>query len=84
MQNTEIMPITQLVGEIVKCLIDNPSSIQIEETAGDRTIIIQIKVDKSDIGKVIGKSGRIISSMRTICENIAAKNDKRISIHIID
>lgn len=80
----ESMSITQLVGEIVKCLIDNPEAVKIEESAGDRTVIIQIRVDKADIGKVIGKSGRIISSMRTICENIAAKNDKRVSIHIID
>ncbi len=82
--SNEVMTITQLVSEIVKCLIDNPAAIQIEEATGDRTVVIQIRVDKSDIGKVIGKSGRIISSMRTICENIAAKNDKRVSIHIID
>jgi len=76
--------ITELVKTIVSQLVDNPEEIIIEEKSGNRTTVISITVPKEEVGKIIGREGKIITSIRTICENIAAKNEKRVNIHIID
>lgn len=80
----EIMSITQLVGEVVKCLVDKPEEVTVEEKSGERTTVINIYASKEDVGKIIGKGGRLITALRVICENIATKNNKRVNIHIID
>lgn len=82
--SSEILQISQLIREIVKCLVDNTEAINIKEEHGDRSIVLSITVAKEDVGKIIGKQGKIVTSIRNICENIAAKNDKRINIHVID
>lgn len=84
MSDIQVLEIPQLVKEIVKCLVDDPSKIEIKEDHGERTIVLNISVPKEDVGKIIGKNGKIVSSIRSICENIAAKNNKRINIHVID
>jgi len=78
------MSIVELVRNIIACLIEDPAEIKIEESSGQRTIVITITVPKDEIGKIIGKKGKIASAIRTICENIAAKDNKRVNIHIID
>lgn len=78
------LSISELVREIIKCLVDDLDNIEIKEEHGDRTIVLSINVSKTDVGKIIGKKGKIISAIRAICENIAAKNDRRINIHVID
>ena len=80
----EFIPVKELVGNIIKCLVDNPELIQIEEKSGDRTTVINITVPKEEVGKIIGRNGRIISAIRTIAENISAKYSRRVNIHIID
>lgn len=81
---SNVMNINELLKEIVKSLVDNPDAIDIQEHAGERTTVININVAREDIGKVIGKKGKIITSLRCIMENIAAKNNNRVNIHIID
>lgn len=78
------LSLTEYVRETVKCLVDNQEKIEIREENGDRTTILTISVAKEDVGKIIGKQGTIISSIRRICENIAAKNNKRVNIHVLD
>jgi len=80
----EVNNITELVKTIVGQLVDNPEQVVIEEKSGNRTTVISITVPKEEVGKIIGREGKIITSIRTICENIAAKNEKRVNIHIID
>ncbi len=80
----EVNNITELVKTIVGQLVDNPEKVVIEEKSGNRTTVISITVPKEEVGKIIGREGKIITSIRTICENIAAKNEKRVNIHIID
>jgi len=82
-ENVELA-IHSLVEQMVGCLVDDIDNVKIVPTTGSRTTVINITVNKSDVGKVIGKQGRIISAMRTICENIASKFKKRVDIHVID
>lgn len=73
------------LGEyIVKSLVDMPEKVELSEIESERTTILEIKVDESDKGKLIGKEGRIIKSIRTILQAAAAKNRKRIVIEMID
>jgi predicted RNA-binding protein YlqC (UPF0109 family) len=74
----------ELLRAIVEGLVDEPNEIQINEVSGDRTTVINIIVPKTEVGKIIGKDGRVIVAIRTIFENMAAKNGKRVNIHIID
>ena len=79
-----MLTIPELVREVVECLVDKPESVKIEENSGERTTVINIMVPKEEVGKIIGREGKIITAIRTICENIAAKYSKRVNIHIID
>jgi len=76
--------ITALVRQIVNLLVEDPKDVIIEEKSGSRSSVINIIVPKPEIGKIVGNSGCLITAIRTIGENIAAKNQKRVSIHIID
>ena len=73
------MEIPVLVENIVKSLVDAPESVLIEEKAGHRTSVINISTAREDIGKIIGKSGKVITALRVLIENIASKNGKRVS-----
>ena len=72
----------ELISVIVKAIVDNPDEIKITETDSDHTAVIKLQVAKSDIGKVIGKKGRNIQSIRTILNAVAAKNHKRAVLEI--
>ena len=72
-----------LVEYIVKSLVDEPESVVVNETSGTSVLIIEIQVGQSDIGKVIGKEGRIANAIRTIVKASAAKIDKKVTVEII-
>lgn len=76
------------IEELVRCmavsLVDEVSRIQISEIQGNQTHIIELKVAKEDIGKVIGRQGRTADAMRTIINCAAAKLSKRYILQIID
>lgn len=73
-----------LVEVIVKKLVDNPDSVQISQVGGERSTILELRVDTSDIGKVIGKNGRIVTAIRTLLHAMAKKTDKRIILEVIE
>ena len=73
----------ELVQNIVTSLVDSPDTIKINETVGESVIILEINVSESDIGKVIGKEGRIANAIRTIVKASAAKVNKKVSVEII-
>ena len=73
----------QLVENIVKSLVDNPESVIINETAGESIIILEISAHSDDVGKVIGKEGRIANAIRTVVKAAAAKQDKKVTVEIL-
>ena len=73
-----------LIMEIVKHLVDNPDEIQINEITGQGTDVFELRVAKSDIGKVIGKQGRTAQSIRAILNAASAKNRKRVMLEILE
>lgn len=73
-----------LVKYIAKALVDNPEQVSVAEVAGERATVIELKVAEGDRGKVIGKEGRIIKSIRTIVNSASAKLDKRATVEIIE
>lgn len=73
----------ELVEYIVKSLVDSPDFVDVNETAGSSVIILEISVGQSDIGKVIGKEGRIANAIRTIVKAAAAKSDKKVTVEIL-
>ncbi|MEW6042175.1 MAG: KH domain-containing protein [Elusimicrobiota bacterium] len=74
----------ELVTHIARALVDNPDKVEVKEINGDKSIIIELRVADDDRGKIIGKEGRIIKSIRTIVSSAAAKLDKRISVELIE
>lgn len=72
-----------LVENLVKSLVDSPDEVDIRQTEGDSVVILEIRVGNDDIGKVIGKEGRIANAIRTLVKAAAAKLDKKATVEII-
>jgi len=73
-----------LIEYIAKSLVDRPEEVSVTETEGEKTAIIELKVAKEDLGKVIGKMGRTARSMRTILNAAATKIGKRCVLEILE
>jgi predicted RNA-binding protein YlqC (UPF0109 family) len=73
----------ELVEYIVKALVDQPEAVVVSETEGESITILEIKVAPNDVGKVIGKEGRIANAIRTVAKAAGAKNKKRVSVEIL-
>ncbi|MAH81263.1 MAG: RNA-binding protein [Rickettsiales bacterium] len=73
----------ELVEMIVQSLVDYPSEVVINETAGESIVILEITVSPNDVGKVIGKEGRIANAIRTVVKAAAAKHDKKVTVEIL-
>jgi uncharacterized protein len=73
-----------LVDYLVRSLVDHPEQVEICEVEGDKSTILELRVTKEDIGKVIGKHGRIARAIRTIINASATKSGKRVVLEILD
>ena len=74
----------ELVEYIAKSLVDDPSGVVVNVIEGEKSTILELKVSDSDIGKVIGKHGRIAKAVRTILSAAATKKGKRVVLEILD
>ena len=74
----------EVVKYIVKTLVDHPDDVNIKEVGGVRSTILELRVHKDDIGKIIGKHGRIAKAIRTILSAAATKAGKRVHLEILD
>jgi len=83
-KNDEEITEKELVISLVKSLVDNPDKVSVDLVKGERSTILELRVEKEDIGKVIGKQGRIAAAIRTLVGASASKNGRRIVLEIID
>lgn len=73
----------ELVKIIAKALVDNPDEVFVTEVEGRQSLIVELKVSPEDMGKVIGKQGRIAKAIRTVVKAAATKDNKRVVVEII-
>lgn len=73
----------ELLEIIAKALVDNPDDVKVNEVTGEQSIILELKVAADDMGKVIGKQGRIAKAIRTVIKAAAIKENKRVVVEII-
>jgi hypothetical protein len=73
-----------LLEYLAKALVDNPDDVHVEVIEGERSVILQLKVNPEDIGKVIGKQGRIAQALRTLVKASATKQGKNAIVEILD
>jgi hypothetical protein len=73
----------ELVEILAKSLVDHPEKVEVAEIKKDQTIILELHVSPDDMGKVIGKQGRIAKAIRTVVKAAATKENKRVILEII-
>ena len=72
----------ELVEVIAKALVDNPDEVVVTKKTEGKTLVLEVKVADSDMGKVIGKQGRIAKAIRSVVKAAAAKEDKKVIVDI--
>lgn len=78
------MALKDLIATIAEALVDDPDSVEVEELEDDRGVIVELRVARDDIGKVIGKDGRTAQSIRSLLNAAAAKQGCRAHLDILD
>ena len=73
-----------LLEFLAKSLVNDPDDVHVVVTETDTTVVLELSVAKDDIGKVIGKQGRIVRALRTIIKASAARDGKRVIVEIVD
>ena len=73
----------ELLETIAKALVDYPEEVFVNEVEGEKSIVLELTVSKDDMGKVIGKQGRIAKAIRTVVKAAAVKENKRVVVEIM-
>lgn len=73
----------ELLETIAKALVDNPEDVQVSEVEGEQSVILELRVAQEDMGKVIGKQGRIAKAIRTVMKAAATRENKRVVVEIL-
>ncbi len=73
-----------LVEYIVKSLVDNPDQVTVSEIKGSSAIVVELSVASSDMGRIIGKQGRVINAIRAIVQVAAARQGKRVNLEVVE
>lgn len=74
----------EIIETILLNLVDNKDAVQVKEVQGERSIVFEVKVANEDMGKVIGKQGRLAKSIRTVVKSIGAREHKKVSVEFVD
>ncbi|HAL92069.1 MAG TPA: RNA-binding protein [Verrucomicrobia bacterium] len=74
----------ELIEYVVKTLVDHPEDIRIAEIEGERTIVFELRCHPEDVGKVIGKSGKTVGAIRTLLSTVAARQNKRAMLEVVE
>jgi hypothetical protein len=80
----EVVTMKDLIKFMAQALVDHPEQVEVSEVAGEQTSVIELRVAKEDLGKVIGKQGRTAKAMRTILSAASTKLRKRTVMEIIE
>jgi len=73
----------EVLETIIENLVDDKTSISINEIEGEKSVVFEVKVAESDMGKIIGKQGKIAQSIRSIMKAVSAKEHKRVSVEFL-
>jgi predicted RNA-binding protein YlqC (UPF0109 family) len=73
----------ELTFRMAQAVVTNPDQVQVEEVEGSSMIVLELQVDPDDMGRIIGKEGRVANAMRTLLRTSAAKDGKRVSLEIV-
>lgn len=74
----------EILETLIKSLVDNQEEVTITEKEEGKTTVFEVKVNEADMGKVIGKQGRVAKSIRTVMKSVGAKEHKKIGIEFVD
>lgn len=77
-------PEEQFVTYVVKLIVNNPEKVEITRTVDEMGVLITLKVDKEDMGRIIGKDGQTAKSLRTLLRVIGSRNEKRINLKVLE
>lgn len=73
----------ELLAFLAKSLVDHPEDVSVKKVDGENSVVYELRVNDDDMGKVIGKQGRIAKSIRTIIKAASSKEDKRVIVDIV-
>ena len=74
----------ELVQFLARQLVNNPDAVEVKETPGDTASVLELRVAKEDLGRVIGKQGRTVNSIRTILTAVASRTNRKVVLEIIE
>ena len=74
----------ELIEYIVKTLVDHPDDLRIAEIEGERTVVYELRCHPEDVGKVIGKSGKTVGAIRTLVSTVAARQNRRAMLEVVE
>jgi uncharacterized protein len=74
----------ELVQYLAKCLVNNPDAVEVKETEGETASVLELRVAKEDLGRIIGKQGRTAKSIRTILNAAASRNNRKVVLEIVE
>jgi uncharacterized protein len=74
----------ELVQYLAKSLVNNPDAVEVKETEGETASVLELKVAKEDLGRIIGKQGRTAKSIRTILNAVASRTNRKIVLEIVE
>ena len=83
-ENENENKLSDLISHISKALVDNPDEVDVREVAGQQTTVLELRVAKNDLGKIIGKQGKTAHAVRTILTAASSKLRKRSMLEIIE
>ena len=74
----------ELVQYLAKSLVNNPDAVEVKETEGETASVLELKVAKEDLGRIIGKQGRTAKSIRTILNAAASRTNRKVGLEIVE
>ena len=74
----------ELIEYVVRTLVDHPNELRIAEIEGERTVVYELRCHPDDVGKVIGKSGKTVGALRTLLSTVAARQNRRAMLEVVE